>query len=77
MKKALSFVFSMAVFLSTQAARASDSSWAQAEKNAGQSQKAIQFCRRYAHGWLAHADPSSGLIPRNLTGDAYWNVPSW
>jgi len=74
MKKALSFVFSMAVFLFTQAARASDSSWAQAEKNAGQSQKAIQFCRRYAHGWLAHADPSSGLIPRNLTGEAYWNA---
>jgi hypothetical protein len=23
---------------------------------------------------LAHADPVSGLIPRNLTGDAYWNA---
>ncbi|MBP1767960.1 MAG: hypothetical protein H6P98_2075, partial [Candidatus Aminicenantes bacterium] len=39
-----------------------------------QSQRAIQFCRRYVHGWLEHADPASGLIPRNLTEDAYWNA---
>jgi hypothetical protein len=74
MKKALSIVFSLAIFLSLMAAGASDSSWSQAEKNAELSQRAIQFCRRYAHGWLAHADPSSGLIPRNLTGDSYWNA---
>jgi hypothetical protein len=54
--------------------RAQTSSWAQAENDAGQSRKAIQFCRRYIHGWLAHADPVSGLIPRNLTGDDYWNA---
>jgi hypothetical protein len=74
MKKAPSIVFSLAVFLSMMAAGASDTSWAQVEKNAAQSQRAIQFCRRFSHGWLTHADPSSGLIPRNLTGDAYWNA---
>ena len=74
MKKALSIVFTLAVFLSVMAAGASDTFWAQAEKNATQSQRAIQFCRRYAYGWLAHADPVSGLIPRNLTGDAHWNA---
>jgi hypothetical protein len=74
MKKELSIMFSLAVGLSIMAAGATDTSWAQAEQNAKQSQKAIQFCRRYAHGWLTHADPGSGLIPRNLTGDAYWNA---
>jgi hypothetical protein len=74
MKKASSIVFSLAAFLSMMAAVASDTPWAQAEKNAAQSQRAIQFCRHYAHGWLTHADPGSGLIPRNLTGDAYWNA---
>jgi len=74
MKKASSIVFTLSIFLSVAAAGASDISWAQAEKNAEQSQRAIQFCRRYAHGWLAHADPRSGLIPRNLTSDAYWNA---
>jgi hypothetical protein len=74
MKKASSIAFSLAVFLSVMGAWAYDTSWIQVEQNAKQSQRAIQFCRRYAHGWLAHADPSSGLIPRNLTGDAYWNA---
>lgn len=48
--------------------------WALAAENGRRSQQAIQFCRRFAHGWLAHADPRSGLLPRNLTGDAYWNA---
>jgi hypothetical protein len=74
MKKASSIVFSLAVFLSLLGARASDTSWVEAQQNALQSQRAIQFCRRYAHGWLAHADSGSGLVPRNLTGDAYWNA---
>jgi len=74
MKKASSIVLSLAALLSGLAARATDTSWVQAEQNAKQSQRAVQFCRRYAHGWLTHADPGSGLIPRNLTGDAYWNA---
>jgi hypothetical protein len=48
--------------------------WNLADQNAVRSQQAIRFCRRYAWGWLAHADPRSGLIPRNLTADAYWNA---
>jgi hypothetical protein len=74
MKKALSIGFTLAVFLAVMAAGASDTSWVQAEKNAAQSQRAIQFCRRYVLGWLAHADSGSGLIPRNLTGDSNWNA---
>ena len=74
MKKAAFLVFLSAAFLPIMAAGVPDESWPRAEKNAAQSQRAIQFCRRYVHGWLAHADPITGLLPRNLTGDAYWNA---
>jgi hypothetical protein len=74
MKKASSIVFLLAGFLSMMAAGASDTPWQQAEQYAAQSQRAVQFCRRFAHGWLVHADPRSGLIPRNLTADSYWNA---
>jgi hypothetical protein len=46
----------------------------QAEKNGRLANEALFRCRRYVDGWLARADPATGLIPRNLsaTGD-YWN----
>jgi len=46
----------------------------QAEKNARLANEALFRCRRYVDGWLAHADPATGLIPRNL-GESrdYWN----
>ncbi len=32
-------------------------------------------CNLYLHGWLAHADPKTGLIPRNLqNGRGIWNA---
>jgi hypothetical protein len=45
-----------------------------AEKNGRLANEALFRSRRYIDGWLAHADPATGLIPRNLssTGD-YWN----
>jgi hypothetical protein len=46
----------------------------QAEKNARLANEALFRCRRYVDGWLAHADPASGLIPRNLRESRdYWN----
>lgn len=51
-----------------------DGPWAQAAANGELSQQAVRFCRSFARGWLVHADPRSGLLPRNLTGDAYWNA---
>jgi hypothetical protein len=76
MKKnaAILFLLSAFLFVCATPSSAQTTAWAQAEKNAEQSRRAIQFCRRYVHGWLAHADPISGLIPRNLTGDDYWNA---
>lgn len=49
-------------------------SWQQAEENARLSQKVVRFSNRYAFGWLTYADPTSGLFPRNLTRDAFWNA---
>jgi hypothetical protein len=47
----------------------------QAEKNGRQAAEAFYRCRRFVDGWLAHADPKSGLIPRNLTVSRdLWNA---
>jgi len=53
---------------------AGEDPWAVAAANGALSQRAVRFCRSFARGWLVHADPRSGLLPRNLTGDAYWNA---
>ena len=46
----------------------------QAGKNARLANEALFRSRRYIDGWLAHADPDSGLIPRNLTASRdFWN----
>ncbi|MCX6903895.1 MAG: acetylxylan esterase [Verrucomicrobia bacterium] len=46
----------------------------QAERQARLANEALYRCRRYVDGWLAHADPATGLIPRNLTVSRdYWN----
>ena len=63
-----------AIVLSLAAAPPGGDPWDQAAGNGALSQRAIRFCRSYARGWLVHADPRSGLLPRNLTGDAYWNA---
>jgi hypothetical protein len=48
--------------------------FARAGTNAGMAAEAFQRCRRYVDAWLAHADPVTGLIPRNLTDSRdYWN----
>ncbi|MBI5395292.1 MAG: hypothetical protein HZA91_08365 [Verrucomicrobia bacterium] len=43
-----------------------------AEKHARQANEAFFRSRRFIDGWLAFADPATGLIPRNLQVD-YWN----
>ncbi len=55
-------------------ALADDDSWAAAERNGEQARKAFLACWNFTHGWLQHADPKTGLIPRNLKVDAYWNA---
>lgn len=36
-------------------------------------QEGLSRCHRYLQAWLAHAEPTTGLIPRNLTDSPYWN----
>lgn len=54
--------------------RAQDAPFATADHNAADARTGVAFALRYANGWLAHADPRSGLLPRTLTGDAFWNA---
>lgn len=73
------FVLFLAVGFSSPApASAADlpdqDTWRQADQNGRQAAEALGRCRRYVAGWLAHADPNSGLIPRNLNESKdYWN----
>jgi hypothetical protein len=77
MKAFLGFFLSLTVILqlgTTLAAEESQRDWLQARKNGELARRAFLSCRDYVRGWLAHADPRSGLIPRNLTRDFYWNA---
>ena len=62
------------IVLALAASAPDDDPWAGAASNGELSQRAVRFCRNFARGWLVQADPRSGLLPRNLTGDAYWNA---
>jgi len=45
-----------------------------AEKHGRQANEAFFRSRRFIDGWLAHADPATGLIPRNLRESRdFWN----
>lgn len=46
----------------------------EARHNAAAANEAFSRSRRFVDGWLAHADPASGLIPRNLKESRdFWN----
>jgi len=62
------------VMLCVAGALVAEESWEAAERNGEQARKAFLGCWRFVEGWLQHADPVSGLIPRNLTKDFYWNA---
>lgn len=52
-----------------------EASFIAAEANARLAAEGFFRSRRYIDGWLAHADPDSGLIPRNLfQGGQLWNA---
>ncbi len=48
--------------------------WAEAAANGETARTTFLHCRDFVRGWLEHADPQSGLIPRNLGRDHYWNA---
>ena len=50
------------------------SPWEKAEQNGPRTQRAIQFCLNLMNAWLAQADPDTGLLPRRLDKERYWNA---
>lgn len=48
--------------------------FARAEASGRLANEAFYRCRKFVDGWLAHADPDSGLIPRNFRESRdFWN----
>jgi hypothetical protein len=50
-----------------------EAAFAQAGANGRLVQEGLNRCNRYLHAWLAVAEPTTGLIPRNLKDSPYWN----
>jgi len=49
--------------------------FAAAEINGALANEGFRRCQQFVHGWLAEADPQTGLIPRNLHKDRdIWNA---
>ena len=62
-------------FLMTSISTANPAAFTQTEQNAARANQALLHCRDFVRAWLDHADPISGLIPRNLTkGRDFWNA---
>ncbi len=51
-----------------------EDAWQQAESNGEQARQSLKFCWRLSQGWLQFADPETGLLPRRLGRDTYWNA---
>lgn len=52
---------------------ATDAAFVQAAVNGVVATEGLERCHRYLHAWLRAAEPTTGLIPRNLTDSPYWN----
>lgn len=48
--------------------------WEQAAQNGELNRQSLLQCWRFVQGWLKHSDPITGLTPRNLSKDLYWNA---
>ena len=46
---------------------------ARASANGDLAREGLERCHRYLLAWLKTADPTTGLIPRNLKDSPYWN----
>ncbi|MBC8180432.1 hypothetical protein H8E88_04840 [candidate division KSB1 bacterium] len=55
-------------------ATAEEQQWNKVDANGELARKIFIHCRDFVRGWLGHANPQTGLIPRNLTRDPYWNA---
>lgn len=48
--------------------------WDTAARHGEEARRAFVNCWRFPQGWLQHADPATGLIPRNLKESHFWNA---
>jgi hypothetical protein len=48
--------------------------FSKAKENAIIANNGYRKCLKFVDGWLKEADSETGLIPRNLKGDNYWNA---
>jgi hypothetical protein len=53
---------------------AQEATWEKIDKNGELNRQIFIHCQDFVRGWLGHADPQSGLIPRNLNRDPFWNA---
>ena len=54
-------------------AKAAEPALDRAAANSRVAAEGFARCHRYLHAWLRAAEPTTGLIPRNLTDSPYWN----
>lgn len=74
MKNTLSFLLTFSLLASVQA-QTSTQLFEEAAANAKLANEGFRRCDRYMTGWLAQADPTTGLIPRNLNESRdLWNA---
>ena len=52
---------------------AAGSSFERAAENARVANEGFARCQRFLHAWMRAAEPTTGLIPRNLFDSPYWN----
>jgi len=68
-------VLTVALLAACSIARADPDPFRQADENGKRANEAFSRCHRFVEGWLKHADPKTGLIPRNLGADKdSWNA---
>jgi hypothetical protein len=61
------------IVIGTAATGAAQPPFDQAAANGRVAAEGLERCHRYLQAWLGAAEPTSGLIPRNLTDSPYWN----
>ncbi len=67
-------VVAILLWMALSVTAAERSGWDRADHNGQFARQCFVHCRDYVRGWLAYADPVTGLIPRNLTdGRDFWN----
>jgi hypothetical protein len=72
----MSIVAVVVTLLGAGPATADPAAFKEAGENGKRANEAFSRCHRFVEGWLKHADPKTGLIPRNLSKDTdIWNPP--